>query len=228
MNGPPPPSRGYQDGGYYGNRGGYGSRPDSYVDGYMSPGQPNPAARYRNNRGQSEPALYGGQPQQVYPSHAYQQSYDTVTSGEPWTTSTDPSSLNSSNDRIQDLQKPAQPGIPEDRVPTETYGFSGFGGKPQLDQFQTPAGHGPPSYGQPQFSGNNGSHQQGPPYGGTNGMNHGLRTSMGAPGVLQKDEGPRVPIKLNSPSGGNLERTETKESSPGKHKSWFKRRFSKD
>ena len=229
-NGNPSPSRGHNDGGYYGNynrRSGYGPRPESYVDGYAASNQYHAPARNGYSRNHSEPMLYGGHPQQVYPSHSYQQSYDTVTSGEqPWGTSTDPSSLNSSVDRIQQpAQPPTQPGIPEDRVPTETYGFSGFGGKPQLDV------QGPAVYN---------SQQAGSGH-GTTVMNSGYQTgspstytgpSAGGPvrypQQMPQGNKPRVPIKLDAPSGNTLDRTESKVSNAGKRKSWFRRRFSKD
>jgi hypothetical protein len=70
-------------------------------------------------------------PIRVYPSHGYQQSYDTVTTAsgtgshgtEQWGNSTDPSSENSSLDRINQVAKPDL---------GEVYGFSGFGGAPQF------------------------------------------------------------------------------------------------
>lgn len=171
--------------------------------------------------------LFGGQPQHVYPSHSYQQSYDTVTSGEQqWGTSTDPSSINSSVDRIQQpTQSSAQPGIPEDRVPTETYGFNGFGGKPQLD-VQGPSGYGA---------------QQNAQVYGTDGFNNGYQNAApsgygppnaGAPisyrQPMPQENKPRIPIKLDSPAGDTLARTQSKVSAAGKRKSWFKKRFSKD
>lgn len=55
-----------------------------------------------------------------------QQSYETVTSGslgEPAGYTTDPSSENSSLDRVQPLQN---------REPADNYGFNGFGANPQL------------------------------------------------------------------------------------------------
>jgi len=191
----------------------------------------------------------------VYPTHGPQPSYDTVTSAEqPWGTSTDPSSINSSNDRIHDVQKQAQTGIPEDRVPTETYGFNGFGPQPQLDTFQGVPGNGQPRSGQAQQSGApavNGSYpnESGPHYGNSSGQANGYpansynnysrggfngaQSSMMPPQVPQKPNNPRVPIKLDAPAGTSsstgspLERAQSKVSNSPKRKSWFKRRFSK-
>lgn len=120
-------------GGYYGNR-----RPDSYAEG--------PRGRY-NNRGSSYNNGNG-----VYNQHhGYHQSYDTVNSGQtygsdstgPWTNNTDPSSENSSLDRINATSKPQQDGmygapnghggyprpIPEDGMyaPQQQHGYGGGG-----------------------------------------------------------------------------------------------------
>lgn len=70
-------------------------------------------------------------PHGVYPVHGYQRSYDTVTSAsgtgsnstEQWGNSTDPSSDNSS---IERMPPPPKPDL------GEAYGFSGFGGAPDL------------------------------------------------------------------------------------------------
>lgn len=63
------------------------------------------------NRMASEPMMYGGQRQ--YPQHGYQPSHDTGSdSTGPWANSTDPSSENSSIDRIA--------------PPTKQYGENGY------------------------------------------------------------------------------------------------------
>ncbi|KAL8774678.1 MAG: hypothetical protein Q9209_000617 [Squamulea sp. 1 TL-2023] len=206
-------------GGYYGNRTSMG-RPDStYVDNnggnFNQPGY----GRRFNNRADSDPVLYGTNNQGVYPTHGYHQSHDTVASAsgneshntDPWGNSTDPSSENSSIDRIQHGPKPD---------PVETYGFNGFGGAPQ---FQGPIleEHGVDDraygeaidYGQPQKLGN------GFPIHSRNAV-----PPPPPPHASTKPNPVKVPIKLgNSP---------TKEgSSPNgnttKRKSWLKRRFSR-
>ncbi len=169
----------------------------------------------------ADPAMYGQTTNQgVYPSHGYQQSYDTVTTAsgtgshgtEQWGNSTDPSSENSSLDRINQVAKPDL---------GEVYGFSGFGGAPQ---FQGPIleehGHGNPAYGEPGY----GRASTGP---GMGGGGYPPRGGNGVPPPIPphgppKEDRPRVPIKLgNSPANT---RTDVSE----KRKSWFKRRFSKD
>ena len=110
----------------------YMTRPDSYYNGGGGGGYdmgPNPGNGYQPQRARypartaSEPFVNG---QGFYPGN--QQSYETVTtasgsgsSGEPAGYQTDPSSENSSMDRIAAL-----PGHP-----AESYGYNGFGGDPQ-------------------------------------------------------------------------------------------------
>ncbi len=112
-------------------------RPDSYADA----SSPSPNGYYRPRyvpRMASEPmpnTTRNGRPG-VYPVHAYQHSYDTVTTGsnvttnttsDQWASSTDPSSDNSSLDRVQ-----AQAPPPRKPDLGEVYGFTGFGDVPQL------------------------------------------------------------------------------------------------
>jgi len=115
-------------------------RSDSYyhdnnnnIPEYNGNGNGGPSNNYNPNRSryprtQSDPQ-YGngnGNGQGVYPMTGNQQSYETVTSGssgEPLGYTTDPSSENSSLDRVQPIQN---------REPGENYGFNGFGGNPQL------------------------------------------------------------------------------------------------
>ena len=141
--------------------------------------------------------------QGVYPTPGNQQSYETVTSGssDPASYSTDPSSENSSVDRITPLQAVREPG--------ESYGFNGFGANPQIAPLQD----------QYVANGANGAQRQGNGY-----------TSQGPPPVPRKEGAPinRVPIKLNASSGnvgpgGNTQRPGAGE----KRKSWFGKRFSK-
>ncbi|KAL8714929.1 MAG: hypothetical protein Q9220_001442 [cf. Caloplaca sp. 1 TL-2023] len=198
--------------GYYGNRMSTG-RPDSYVDNYSN--VPSQAAHGRRfgQRVHSDPALYGNNSQGLYPAHGYHQSYDTMASAsgneshntDPWGNSTDPSSENSSIDRVQQAPKPD---------PAETYGFNGFGGAPH---FQGPIleeyGMNDPMYGQPQRV------NSGPPPQMKNAY-----PPTPPPHVPPKPSPPRVPIKLGN---STVRETTIPNSGSEVRKSWLKRRFSK-
>ena len=166
---------------------------------------------------------YNHNPVAVYPSHGHQQSYDTVASAaesangsgatDPWGNSTDPSSENSSIDRV--------PQGPKSDL-AETYGFNGFGGAPQ---FQGPIleehGSESPAYGQPGY----GYSHPGMPGGGIPFQGNGAAPPAPPPHGMQKQTASRVPIKLggSGPSAGSSPTTTNSE----KRKSWLKRRFSK-
>jgi len=213
----------YPQNSYYGSRQSY--RPDSYVDGrgngmtrpesyYTDGGNAGPSNGYYPNRARyprtaSEPQFNNGQG--VYPGPGNQQSYETVTTAsgsgnsDPAGYSTDPSSENSSVDRVTPL--PA-------KEPGESYGFNGFGANPQLPP--------PGSNLQDQYvaNGANGAQRQGNGY-----------PSQGPPPVPRK-EAPiaRVPIKLNASSGNVGPGGQNPQQRPGageKRKSWFGKRFSK-
>jgi len=187
----------------------YAQRPDSYYNGAENAG---PGNGYHPNRSRyprtaSEPH-FNNQPG-VYPVPGNQQSYETVntasgsgSSGDPAGYSTDPSSENSSVDRITPL--PA-------KEPGETYGFSGFGNAPQ---------YAPPGIGlQEQYVANsaNGAQRQGNGY-----------QNQGPPAVPRKESTSRVPIKLGATSGNAGPQNESQRPSAGeKRKSWFGKRFSK-
>ncbi|KAL8979537.1 MAG: hypothetical protein Q9177_006115 [Variospora cf. flavescens] len=190
-------------------------RPDSYLDNYV-PNQPGYGRRIRQ-RVNSDPTLSGSNSHGLYPAHVYHQSYDTAASGsgneshntDPWGNSTDPSSENSSIDRIQ-VPKPD---------PAETYGFNGYGGVPH---FQGPIleenGANSPAYGQIGY-GQAKKTVMGSPTHSRNGF-HPAPPSHGT-----RDQAPpRAPIRLGNPPA--TERP--MPSAPGeKRKSWLKRRFSK-
>lgn len=198
------------------------SRPDSYIDNYANPPNQNQSNQGRSGRlGQrmnTEPGVYGRNNQAIYPSHAHQQSYDTVTSAsgtgshgtDQWGTSTDPSSENSSIDKIQQVPKTDL---------GEEYGFSGFGGAPQ---FQGPIleehGLGAPTYGQPGYGQSQMSLSNGHPYQGNGG--HPIPPP-------HKEAASQGPIKLGSSSASSGESTYAQPHSEEKRKSWLKRRFSK-
>lgn len=170
-------------------------------------------------RNDSDPALYGQNSNPgVYPSHGYQQSYDTVTTAsgsgshgtDQWGNSTNPSSENSSLDRVNHVVKPDL---------GEAYGFSGFGGAPQ---FQGPIleehGYGNPAYGEPGYG--HSSNGMGPAAGGY--LNRNVNGAPAVPPhVPVKDNGPRVPIRLGASSAN------VRPDAGDKRKSWLKRRFSR-
>ncbi|TAQ83687.1 hypothetical protein B7494_g7988 [Chlorociboria aeruginascens] len=133
------------------------TRPDSY---YNTGDNVGPSNGYYPNRARypartaSEPHISNGQG--VYPLPGNQQSYETVTtasgsgsSADPAGYSTDPSSENSSVDRIAPLPVPP-------KEPAETYGFNGFGNSPQF----VPPGAGLPG---DRFHGGQQGYDYGPP-----------------------------------------------------------------
>lgn len=209
-------------GGYYGNR--MGSRPDSYIDtNGNSPVHNNHGRRFGpGHRVSSDPVMYGNNNRGgVYPSHGYQQSYDTVASAsvngsgatEQWGNSTDPSSENSSIDRVPQATKPDV---------GEAYGFSGFGGPPQ---FQGPIleehGSESPAYGQPGYGQSHPSMTGGMPFQG-----NGAAPPAPPPHGIQTQSAPRVPIKLGG--SGQIPTSPSSTTNSEKRKSWLKRRFSKN
>ncbi|KAL6715734.1 hypothetical protein ACLMJK_006695 [Lecanora helva] len=222
------------NGGYYYGSRNVGSRPDSYVENYATLsnqyGNPNSNGHGRRfgPRNHSDPALYGhANGQGIYPSHGHQQSYDTVASAsngshatDQWGNSTDPSSENSSIDRVQ---PPVKPDL------GEMYGFNGFGGAPQ---FQGPIleehGQGAPGYGQPGYGRDRVSNSNGYPY-------QGNGAPIPPPHAPTKDRAPRAPIKLggsSTPSSApNAAPPVAKRPPPQvnneKRKSWLKKRFSR-
>ncbi|KAL8813608.1 MAG: hypothetical protein Q9223_000250 [Gallowayella weberi] len=206
--------------GYYGNRLSMGRPESTYIENNGSSlHQPGYNRRFNNNRANSDPMLYGTNSQGVYPMHGYHQSHDTVasTSGneshntDPWGNSTDPSSENSSIDRIQHPQKPD---------PAETYGFNGLGGAPQ---FQGPIleehGVNDRAYGKIA------EYEQPQPM--VNGSPIHSRNAVPPPPpphTSSKSNPPRVPIKLgSSPASEKPSLNGASE----KRKSWLKRRFSR-
>ena len=160
--------------------------------------------------------------------NGFQQSYDTVTSSgtgshgtDQWGNSTDPSSENSSIDKIQQ-------GAKQDLG--EQYGFNGFGGAPA---FQGPIleehGQGAPEYGRPGYGGRS-VMASGPgiPYQGNN------LPPPPPPPAHAKPREPvsRGPIKLGNSTSHTSNENQQDYSTPSvngeKRKSWLKRRFSKN
>ena len=212
-------------GGYYGNRNGHG-RPDSYYDSAGAPPNPNGRRVGVVPRNHSDPALYGHNGNQgIYPLHGQQASYDTVGSAsngshatDQWGNSTDPSSENSSIDRVQATTKPDL---------GEAYGFNGFGGAPQ---FQGPIleehGQGSPAYGQPGYGRAPAANGNG------NGYPYRGNGSAPPPPPHKDDRPPRVPVKLGAPAPGARRQLPVGNRppppvAPEKRRSWLKRTFSR-
>jgi hypothetical protein len=164
----------------------------------------------------------------VYPSNGYPQSYDTVTSAtgsgsqgtELWNNSTDPSSENSSIDRMQQAAKPEP----------ETYGFSGFGGTP-IQGLQGPIfeehGHNAPIYGEPGYG--QSYSNSGPMYG----YQGSDIPPTPPPHLPSKSNAPRPAVGLGASSrsydSGPHDQEKERRLDPGeKRKSWLRRRFSKN
>ncbi|KAK0650479.1 Uncharacterized protein DIS24_g6715 [Lasiodiplodia hormozganensis] len=204
-------------GGYYAGRNPTSPRPAE--DPYMPTPVAGPGRNRFGQRLQQEmmPPRPPTHNQGLYPTHSYQQSRDTVntgfsnSSGEAWGNSTDPSSENSSIERMPPTQKPD---------PGEQYGFNGFGGSPVADGYDYNANGyydqqsygGAPAVGtEPYYSKNQGPPV--PPHDSVNGV-----SKMG-------DGPPQQPI---SGSTAAPARRPVANGDGDKRKSWFKRRFSKD
>jgi len=199
------PESAYMDG-----RGNGMTRPDSYYNpaDNPGPGSGGPSNGYFPNRARyprtaSEPHFNNGQ--NVYPVPGNQQSYETVTtasgsgsSADPAGYSTDPSSENSSVDRIAPQKDPA-----------ETYGFNGFGNNPQY----LPPGSGINDLNGAQRQGNGYQHQGPPPLPRKESAGPRVPIKLGTSSgnVLSKESS-----KEARPAAGE------------KRKSWFGKRFSKN
>ncbi|KAL3419024.1 hypothetical protein PVAG01_09245 [Phlyctema vagabunda] len=192
-----------------------GNRPDSYYYNSANPDGAGPSNGYYPNRARyprtaSEPHFNASG---VYPPNGNQQSYETVTtasgsggsSGEPAGYTTDPSSENSSVDRMA-----AVPG----REPAETYGI-GFGSTPQ---------YAPPGFGINQRYGSNSPERQG------NVPNGGYH-NQGPQSVPRTDfAAAKGPIKLGAGTEGSTTPSVYEAPKPvnEKRKSWFGKRLSKN
>jgi hypothetical protein len=199
------------------NRGSY-SRPDSYIDnlgGSSSNQQYNPHYPYNYGGRAQRPRQAsrinsefgnGASTSNFYPQQSYQRSNDNMTAGsgsnntDQWGNTTDPSSVNSSMDRLQQqLQNPPKPEISK---PAEMSGLNGFEPGPQLDaSFRDPSAPTPPP------------HKDQPAY--VNGAN-GVNGQGEAPP-------PPPPTKDSVPSRPTL-----KKGGSEKRASWLKKRFSRD
>lgn len=150
---------------HYNNRGNL-SRPDSYAEtyanAYANPYGHTNGQQPRGNRSRmnGESAPYPNNPPNVYPQSGRHDSYDNMTAAsgsnshrtDRWGNSTDPSSLNSSLDRLQHQQQHSV---------EKTHGFNGFGNTPQLDYDQY--GHDQPAPPAPVANGYYQGHQSSMP-----------------------------------------------------------------
>lgn len=230
-------NRGYSDQGPNTYRQSY-SRPDSFIESYggsnayqQYPPQ-NPYSQYgsrqrpRNDNRMSSDYAGNSNGQVFYPQQGYQRSNDNITAGsgsggsnntDQWGNSTDPSSVNSSMDR---LQQQLQANSKQDRPLAETYGINGFGPGPQLEGFTASYGEG------------NGSAPPAPPphaYGARNGTGNG-NTWYSNGGYRGSQQAPPPPAKeYRKPVGEEhfARKSTLRKNNSEKRQSWFKRRFSK-
>lgn len=200
----------YQNDGYGNGRGnGSAYRPDSYYENnYNNNGYyPN---RQRHPRTPFEPMSNNNSG--VYPPNGNPQSYETVTtasgsgsSGEPLGYSTDPSSENSSFDRIPAASRPEY--------------NEGYNGYPQNGQAKDGNSYG----GYPSQL----NQQYGPGAGSQGYQSNGYQPQK-RPSPPPKTENipPRAPIKLGKSAGGPTPQF-TPQPVPEKRKGWFSKRFSR-
>lgn len=158
--------------------------------------------RARYPRTASEPHFNNGQ--NIYPVPGNHQSYETVTtasgsgsSGDPVGYNTDPSSENSSVDRINALSN---------KEPAETYGFNGFGNTPQFA---------PPGAGMNEQYGGNGNQRQ------------NKYSNQGPPLPRKDVPRKGGPIRLGETSGNAGPPPTQRPAPAEKRKSWFSKRFSR-
>lgn len=219
-------NRGYTDQSYYGGGGrGTQSRPDSLIDGYQNGGGPAADSNYypyqNNQNGRSRPRQYSrmsseqashaNNGQSGYPQQGYQRSYDNVAavSGSGYTDSygqsTDPSSMNSSLDQLQ--QQAMQQYRMDERVYADTngYGYQGGGGYGQSPPYNANGNANGKSLPSPPVPAHDPSYWGGP-VGGSS-----------APSAAPQKNYLRKNTSTNQPTSPN-----------DKRKSWFKRRFSRD
>lgn len=140
-------------------------------------------ARYSQFRGQSDSNVYGyrnsaymgGGMGSRQPSQHYVPNDTSSGESHQWTQHTDPSSMNSSVDRLSPSGPPPPPPAKHDQPRRETYGLNGFGQDPSLEYS---------SYGQQNYS-NGGSAPPPPPPHNANGNQPAAAA-------------PRAPIKFTS------------------------------
>jgi hypothetical protein len=161
---------------------------------------------------QSDPQFYGRPQPFQPPQHQYNQSHDTVnTNGSdstgPWASNTDPSSENSSLDRVNAMNK----------SPADVY--AAYNQQQGQNGYNGPIMEGEEQGQYPYQNGYGGQQQNG---GGFKGPRDGYQRHNTAP------NGPPRPMQLNSgppPPPGHLPSNHKPE--PEKRKSWLSRKFSK-
>ncbi|ERF68580.1 hypothetical protein EPUS_04678 [Endocarpon pusillum Z07020] len=205
--------RSQQPGGYYQNGRSYGPRPESVAEDYYEGQDPRHSYPPRPMRHGSSHMMSASSPENIYPSHGHQPSYDTFTTGEgsygtdTRGNSTDPSSQNSSVDRFP--TKPEE--YPSDN--NQAIGYSNGPYSPVSPVYSSEHSFWKGANGRPQA-----------PYGGTEYMNGGgSNHQTQKPAVLRKEalSPPSAPIKLDTGSDAGSRPT------PPKRQSWLKRRFSR-
>ncbi|KAL1974491.1 hypothetical protein VTN31DRAFT_4695 [Thermomyces dupontii] len=258
-------------GSYYGNSSGryhdqgYGrsSRPNSYFEyqnnynGYNHHGgrsRPRPGNRMNPDYGYGN-GHYDSRGN-VYRNHAYEQSNDNVTTGsgsgsnqtDPWGASTDPSSVNSSLDRLQQSHAP-EPSKPEPAAVGDQYSLDRFGAGPQIDtsfpEFRDATPPTPPAHGgriqsgSPHSYHNHPAHSFDPPkptFNGPHTNSHGgpipsFSSNPPSPpphtsGLPQHSFG-GASTSTSASTNGYSAQPQDQGSKSEKRKSWFKRRFSR-
>lgn len=191
-------------GGYYRNSS-YGMRPEAFAE---EPALPQPP--YGRPPRQQGPSHYANGESSSPPGHSYQQSYETMTSGsEDYGKSTNPSSQNSSFDRLHQMHG---------RKPDE------YGHYDEIQPVQPPNGYGQyPQYGGYQ---NQNPNMNGYANGQINGQMNG-QMQRGGP-MPPAANNPRIPIKLTtSNSGPPPTMADLNKELPAKRQSWFKRKISR-
>lgn len=230
-NGPHPNGQQHgSGGGYYGNQGGY----------YGNNRGP-PRMRY-GDRMQSDPQIYSQQ--RPYPQHGHHQSHDTVNTGVtngsdstgPWANSTDPSSENSSLDRVT-ANKPQTPMDPYGQYPQNGYNGPIMEDEVYGDYWQQDAAYGgqngayqPNGYQQPDPQSNQPPQQQ---FSSPREIYARHNSAPLPPQHAYNGTGGRRPMPLNAPppsgpparyNGGHSYGTRPQAE---KRKSWLARKFSK-
>lgn len=161
-------------------------------------------------------AQSNGYGQNGYAQNGYHKSYENMTAAsgsasntEPWGNSTDPSSVNSSIDHLQQQQRM------EERPVADSFGFQGFGPGPNLNNGKAMASGGAGPERIPIALGNNNS-SVAP---ATAASNVGGPVGGGGAAPTRRHLRKSTNVSNNVPD---------KSAGDTKRKSWFKRRFSKD
>jgi len=234
------------------NGGGYyaGRHRDSVAESSYAAPMVGPSRNKFAQRQQSEPMMVRQNGHGVYPSNGYEQSRDTVGTGESssseaWNHSTDPSSENSSIDRVNSSNDHWGSGamggpVQHHGAIREGQTFADGGGYPRPMNNGNGNGYNPgfnTGYSNAQYSlQNQGGYQNGYQNGPQNG--NGYQNGTGYQNGFQNGRPPvpphgnsqpaRKPIKLGGGVQAPLSSTNGNADPNDKRKSWLKRRFSKN